>query len=47
MTKVFFDLIAKKDLFVPYEPIYGEYNKIDLLTSKMIKDIQNPILSTL
>ncbi|MDP5201334.1 hypothetical protein [Flavobacterium sp. DG2-3] len=41
--KSIFDLIEKKDLFVPYEPIYTEYNNIDTLADKVIKNITKPI----
>ena len=34
-----FKLIAEKDLQVPYEPIMSEYDRIDSLTSKIIKNI--------
>lgn len=38
-----FNLIAKEDLQVPYEPILSEYDKINLLSTKIIKNIPKPI----
>ena len=39
----FFYQIAKKDLLVPYEPILSYYNRIDTLTTKVIKNMPRPI----
>jgi hypothetical protein len=38
-----FKLIAEKDLQVPYEPIFSEYNEIDSLAIKIIINIPKPI----
>nr|WP_315247532.1 hypothetical protein [uncultured Flavobacterium sp.] len=39
----FFESISKKDLLVPYEPIVFQYDKIDTLATKVIKNMPKPI----
>lgn len=36
-------LIAQKDLLVPYEPVLFQYDKIDTLATRIIKNIPKPI----
>ena len=39
----FFESIAKKDLLFPYEPILFNYDRIDTLATKVIKNMPKPI----